>query len=135
MKCIIDTNVLISASLFPDSVPAQAYFKAVTPPNTAFVCDYCIDELHRVYYRKFNNKLHSLESFLSLLLRSVKIIETPLEEEVMESELSIRDLDDRPILRAALKADLDVLITGDKDFLESGLTHPIIVNPADFLEL
>jgi predicted nucleic acid-binding protein len=45
MKCFIDTNVLISASLFPQGVPAQAYFKAVAFPNTVVVCDYSIDEM------------------------------------------------------------------------------------------
>ena len=135
MKCIIDTNVLISASLFPNSVPAQAYFKALTSPYTAVVCDYSIDELHRVYNRKFKNKLHSLESFLILLFRTAKIIDTPPEDEAVESEASIADLDDRPILRAAVKADVDIIITGDKDFLESGLTHPRIVTPAEFMKM
>ena len=135
MKCIIDTNVLISASLFPNSVPAQAYFKAVTAPYTAVVCDYSIDEMHRVYNRKFKNKLHSLESFLSLLYRTVKIIDTPPEEEAVESEAEIPDLDDRPILRAALKSDVNILITGDRDFLESSITNPKIMKAADFLKM
>jgi predicted nucleic acid-binding protein len=125
--------VLISTSLFPGSVPAQAYFKAVSPPYTAVVCDYSIDELHRVYNRKFKDKLYALESFLSLLYRTVKIIDTPPDDEAVEIESEIRDFDDRPILRAALKADVDILITGDKDFLESGLTHPKVVSPADFI--
>ena len=88
-----------------------------------------------MYNRKFINKLYTLEAFLSLLLRTVKIIDTPSEEEAVESEAGIRDLDDRPILRAALKSDVDILITGDKDFLESGLKRPQIVNPADFLKM
>ncbi|MCL2086773.1 MAG: putative toxin-antitoxin system toxin component, PIN family [Oscillospiraceae bacterium] len=133
MKCIIDTNVLISTSLFPNGVTAQAYFKAVASPYSAVVCDYSLDELHRVYNRKFKNKLRTLESFLSLLFRTVKIIDTPSEEEAVESETAICDLDDRPILRAAIKANVDILITGDSDFLKSGLTHPHIIKPADFL--
>ena len=135
MKCIIDTNVLISTSLFPESVPAKAYFKAVKLPNTAVVCDYSIDELHRVYNRKFQNKLHSLETFLSNLLRSVEIIDTPSEEESTEIEMAIRDVGDRPILRAALKSNADILITGDRDFLESGIALPHIVTPAEFLSI
>ena len=135
MKCIIDTNVLISASLFPDSVPAQAFFKAITPPNTAVVCDYSLDELHRVYNKKFKSKLYALESFLFSLSRTVNIIDTPPAEEAVKAEADIRDADDRPILRAAIKSDADVLITGDKDFLESGIKHPCIVTPADFLKL
>ncbi|MCL1906173.1 MAG: PIN domain-containing protein, partial [Clostridiales bacterium] len=88
-----------------------------------------------VYNKKFSNKIHNLESFLTLLFRMVKIIETPPEDEASESEGYIRDLDDRPILRAALKFDVDILITGDRDFLESGLTRPHIVKPADFLNI
>jgi len=49
MRCLIDTNILISAALFPASVPAQAFTKAVTPPHNAVVCDYTIDEMRRVY--------------------------------------------------------------------------------------
>ncbi len=37
------------------------------------------------------------------------------------TETQIRDVDDRPILRAAIEAKADVLLTGDKDFLESGV--------------
>ncbi len=47
----------------------------------------------------------------------------------------IRDVKDRPILRAAIKARADVLLTGDKDFLESGVENPAIMTPAEFLRL
>jgi hypothetical protein len=42
MKALIDTNILVSAALFPAGVPAQAFFKAVGPPNKAVVCDYSV---------------------------------------------------------------------------------------------
>ena len=48
MKCFIDSNIFISAGLFPDSVPAAAVMKALAPPNVAFVSDYALDEIHRV---------------------------------------------------------------------------------------
>lgn len=35
--------------------------------------------------------------------------------------LAIRDVKDRPILRAALATDADILVIGDKDFLEAGI--------------
>ncbi|MDR0904331.1 MAG: hypothetical protein LBM59_06825 [Ruminococcus sp.] len=43
------------------------------------------------------------------------------------------DTNIRPILRAALKAGVDVLVTGDKDFLESGVKIPRILTAADFI--
>ena len=37
------------------------------------------------------------------------------------TEKQIRDINDRPILRAAIEAKADILLTGDKDFLDSGV--------------
>ena len=42
---------------------------------------------------------------------------------------------DRPILRAAIQARADILLTGDKDFLESGVKTPRIMSPAEFMNL
>lgn len=47
--------------------------------------------------------------------------------------MKIRDVSDRPILRAAIRAGADVLLTGDKDFLESGLKNPAIMTPTEFI--
>jgi putative PIN family toxin of toxin-antitoxin system len=133
MKCLIDTNVLVSAALFPDSVPAQAYMKSAVPPYKAVVCDYSMDELRRVFNEKFPHRIQDYERFVAALLFSVEIISTPSDEEREESEKQLRDIDDRPILRAAIAAKVDVLISGDKDFLESGVPSPKIMNAADFL--
>jgi predicted nucleic acid-binding protein len=72
---------------------------------------------------------------LSLLFRTAEIIDTPPEDESVGSEMSIADLGDRPILRAAIRADVNILITGDRHFLESGLMHPRILKPAEFLSI
>jgi len=135
MKCIIDTNILVSASLFPNSVPAKAFMKAVSFPNIAVICDYSVDEMRRVYNKKFPHKIHVMEEFLAVALVAAEIISTPPEEESISEESSIPDVKDRPILRASVKSDADVLISGDGHFLKSGLTHPKIINPSDFLKL
>jgi putative PIN family toxin of toxin-antitoxin system len=133
MKRLIDTNILVSAALFPNSVPALAYVKAVTPPGKAVVCDYSLEELRRVFNEKFPNRIQDYERFVSMLVLSVEIIFTPPDQEGHPSESRIRDVKDRPILRAALAAGADILITGDKDFLESGITKPVIMTAAKFL--
>ena len=51
------------------------------------------------------------------------------------TETQIRDVNDRPILRAAINAKADVLLTGDKDFLESGVKNPAIMTPTEFLNI
>ena len=43
-------------------------------------------------------------------------------------------MNDRPILRAAIHAGADILLTGDKDFLESGILNPKIMTAAEFVK-
>jgi putative PIN family toxin of toxin-antitoxin system len=136
MRCLIDTNILISAALFPNSVPAQAFMKAVSPPHNAVVCDYSLDEMRRVYNRKFPHKIPDFERFLSLLIFSVEVIATPEEAEGnADSEKKIRDLNDRPIYWTAISAKVDSILTGDKDLLDSGLTHPQMLTAAEFIQM
>ena len=92
IRILIDTNILISSALFPQSVPAQAYIKATTPPHYAVVCDYSMDELRRVYNRKFLHRIQDFERFVSLLALSVEIVATPPEVEQTNDENMIRDV-------------------------------------------
>jgi len=47
---------------------------------------------------------------------------------------SIRDKKDLPVLVSAITEDVDILITGDKDFSEIEIEKPEIPTPAQFLE-
>ena len=131
MKVLIDTNILISAALSNNGIPYQAFVKAVTYPNHGMICEQNIDEIRRIFNRKFPTKIQALESFLSLALLTIKIVPTPIEEHELESK--IRDINDRPILRAAISAGADILLTGDKDFIESGIFNPKIMTATEFV--
>jgi predicted nucleic acid-binding protein len=65
---------------------------------------------------------------------SVEVVFTPPDDEQHESEGSIRDVKGRPILRAAIAAGVDAIITGDKDFLEADLEKPKTITATQFLE-
>lgn len=132
MRILIDTNILISASRVKEGKPYRAFLKAVTFPNQGVVCDQNIDELRRIYNRKFPDKLELLRDFLAFALTALEVVRTPPQS--LEAEKKIRDVADRPILRAAITADVDIIITGDKDFLESGIESPRILTAAQFLE-
>lgn len=131
MRVLIDTNVLISAALSANGVPYQAYVKAVTYPNHGLICEQNVDEMKRIFNKKFPNRLAALDRFLSVALLTMELVPIPTDEDI--AELQIRDVKDRPILRAAMKARADVLLTGDKDFLESGLEKPVIMTPTEFV--
>ena len=131
MKIMLDTNIIISAALFPNGRAAQAFYKALQPPYQPLVCDYVVDELHRKFREKFPNRLTELEAFLFNALQFIRLVSTP--DEAVIAEYNIRDAKDRPILRAALNAHADLFLTGDKDFLESSITDPRIISVPDFL--
>ena len=131
MRILIDTNILISAVL-GQGTPFRAYLKAVTNPNQGIVCDQNIDEMRRIFNRKFPQRIPAMEKFLGLALQSIELVCVP--ENSVSLETQIRDEKDRPILRAAIYAKADILLTGDKDFLESGLEKPRMLTAAEFLQ-
>lgn len=133
MRIIIDTNIFISAALFPNGRASDAFKKALLPPYQPLTCDYVIDELHRKFQEKFPDRMTELEAFLYSSLSIIRVVKTP--DEALEAENLIRDGKDRPILRAALSSNADLFLTGDKDFLESSIEDPRIISVADFLAL
>ncbi len=132
MRVLIDTNVLVSAALNAKGTPFKAYIKAATYPNHGLICEQNVDEIKRIFNKKFPDKIAALDRFLSLALMTLELVPVPMNEKMAESQ--IRDVDDRPILRAAIEAKADVLLTGDRDFLESGVKNPMIMTPTEFVE-
>ena len=132
MRILIDTNVLISAAL-TGGVPYLAYIKAVTPPCYGLVCEQNINELKRVFSKKFPNRLSALNRFLYNALSRIELVPVPVAAN--DAEAQIRDKSDRLVLRAAIAANADVILTGDKDFLEAGLECPKALTPAQFMRL
>lgn len=128
---MIDTNIIISAIRNPNGTPFAAYAKAAQPPYKIVLCDQIIDEVRKVFNRKFPDSVSLIERFFTWAL--FEVVSTPGEDKRAETEDMIRDVKDRPILRAALVSKVDVLITGDKDFLESGVKNPQIVTAAEFM--
>ena len=62
---------------------------------------------------------------------SHELVYTPKE---MEPGLfEIRDEKDYPVLYTAITEDVDILITGDKDFSEIEIERPDILTPTEFI--
>jgi len=131
MKVLVDSNIIFSMLYAPGSHPHQAFSKASKSPYRALICEYSLEELRRVINRKFPNRISHLERFLAKALPLVEIVPVPLS--VHPDEDLIRDINDRPILRAAIYAQADILLTGDKDFIESKVKKPKIMTAAQFL--
>ena len=127
MKVLVDTNVLFSALIYPDSVPAKALFKTLNEYD-AVLCDKNISEFKEVLQRKAPQFLPDAEVLLAEM--SYDLIPS-----VSHAEKLIRDAKDQPILNAAILYGVDVIITGDKDFLSLKIDRPKCISASEFLEL
>ena len=133
MKIMIDTNILISAILFPNGIVARAFQKSIFPPYEPVICSYIADELKKKFYEKFTDRMSALENFMDTVSLYIKVIPTAALE--INDEKNIRDVKDRPILRSAVSYGVDFLLTGDKDFLEAEVSGLKIISVQEFLTM
>ena len=132
MRVLIDTNLLFSAVYRNGSVPRQAYNKAVEPPHQGLICERSLDELRDSFVNKFPDRADELDLFIEGVKSTVELILVP--DKVHPDEAMIRDTDDALILRAAIAADADIIISGDLDFIESGIDSPMIMTAKQFIQ-
>jgi len=126
MRILVDTNILISAILFPRSRVAEALLY-VTQHHDIVLCDCNISELREVLNRKKPDKLPDAEVLLAEM--SYELVPAAYHAEKL-----IRDVKDQPILNAAIISNVDIILTGDKDFLCMDIEQPTCMNVTQFLE-
>jgi len=126
---MIDTNVLISALLFPSQQMNKLIY-IITTEHQLALSSYVVDELLNVTRRKFESKIEAVDLLLSQL--PYELVYTPKQPK--PGLFEIRDEKDYPVLYSAIIEGVDVFITGDKDFDGVDLEKPEIVSPAGFLE-
>jgi len=131
MRCVVDTNVFVSAVIFPDSAPRQALNK-VLDHDVLLLSEPTYIELRDVLARsKFDGYVRRDERALFLAqLGAVAEFVT-----IIQLVRQCRDPKDDKFLEVALNGRADVIITGDNDLLA---LHPwrgvAIVSPADYLK-
>ncbi|MFT3877106.1 MAG: putative toxin-antitoxin system toxin component, PIN family [Propioniciclava sp.] len=130
MKVFLDSNVLISAALWPRGATAEC-FRSVVNEHSLVVSDYVLDEVRRVTQKKFPARGGVVEEFLDAVVEFSVVAVTP--DSPAADEEAVRDDKDRPVLRGARAARCDVLVTGDRDLLEAGVGDPMIIPPAEYL--
>ena len=131
MRVMCDTNVLISGILFPNSVP-EKILRAIAKQERLVMATYIIEELRRIFQKKFPNKMRMLDHYLKRQKFELFVTPHDLQNIAMPS---IRDTKDEPVLASAILADVDILISGDKDFAAVEIDRPVILTPAAYLEL
>ena len=127
-RVLVDTNVILSALLFPRSVPAQVVNHVILREQLV-VTEWIIDELYEVTLRKRPDLIPSLDQFFL----SVDY-ELAAQMPFSGARVLMADPKDQPILDAAIAADVEILISGDKHFLELRIDRPKVMNARDYVD-
>jgi putative PIN family toxin of toxin-antitoxin system len=130
MRVMLDTNVIISILVF-DSKKLKKMLEEITDKYKLVLSTYVLDELAEVIRRKFKNKIGDMNEFLYNL--PFEVYYTP-QTIISEKSVEIRDIKDYPVLYSSIMSDVDVLITGDKDFDDIDIEKPEILTPSEFME-
>ena len=130
MRVMLDTNILVSHIFFPSAM-TRRFFAALSQGYKIVLCDYVIEELWLVTERKFPQMVYKLDEFFTSL--SFEMVYTP-RKTATGAFPEIRDEKDSPILATAILEDIDVLVTGDKDFLVLDVEQPKIMTMTEFIE-
>ena len=129
MKVMLDTNILVSAFVFKSKKMNELIYKLSTE-HEIVICSYTIEELKELVDTKFKVTQKDLDEFLKDFPFILVYSPTTVENKLFE----IRDKDDYIILHTAIIEDVDVFITGDKDFNDVDIDKPEIMNVTEFLE-
>ena len=129
MRVMLDTNVLLSALLFPGE-RMNGMMRFIFEEHRLVLSSFVVEELTYVVERKFPGKLKIVDALLSAM--SFELAYTPQEPE--PGLFEIRDVKDYPVLYTAIREDVDVLITGDKDFSDVDMERPEILTPTQFID-
>lgn len=127
MRIMLDTNVLLSALLFPGE-KINAMMRFIFEEHHLVLSSFVVEELMDVVNRKFPGKAKVIDTLLSSM--SYELVYTP--QEIEAGWFEIRDAKDYPVLYTAIREGVDILITGDKDFSNIEVEHPEILTPAQF---
>lgn len=126
MKILLDTNVLISAVVFGGKAK-QMIWLLQEKNYEIYVSEYIEQE--------FKNKLKEKWPTVSdEAYRLYKSIGFPVLKSTNAKLGDLRDPKDVPVLSDAIQYEVDVLVTGDKDFLEADMKRPVILSPAMMFE-
>jgi putative PIN family toxin of toxin-antitoxin system len=132
VRAVLDTNVLVSAALFPAS-DLRRLVDAARRSGRLLVSEATVTELHKVLSRPRFDRYASFDRRMEFVAEMILL---DYDVEIVERVTACRDPDDDKFLEVAVNGSATHLVTGDQDLLA---LHPFrgipILSPADFLAL
>jgi putative PIN family toxin of toxin-antitoxin system len=129
-RLVVDTNVVLSAILFPNSVPGRALYLA--QGSVALASKLTLQELNEVAKRSRFDRYVEAEKRRRLVAEYVRATVTV---DIPFPIRACRDPRDDKFLEVAVHGRADLILNGDADLLA---LHPFrgiaILSPAEYLE-
>lgn len=134
-RVVFDTSTLVSAALRPDSIPYQAFHRALR------FCDVCasketLDELRKVLARdKFRRYLPDrvARQFVRMIENNARLFEVR-DLDCLAVNPPCRDSGDNKFLALSFECEADAIVSSDEDLLVLDPWDTVrILRPADFL--
>ncbi|MDQ3708447.1 MAG: putative toxin-antitoxin system toxin component, PIN family [Actinomycetota bacterium] len=127
---MLDTNVLVSAFVFPGGPPEFVFRRVLEGSTTLIVSRPLLAELGGVLTDKFGWEASYVEELLAQLLRV---------GELVEPQQRVDDVHDDPadnrVLEAAAEGDADMIVSGDRHLRRLGSWRGVpVLDPAAFLD-
>jgi putative PIN family toxin of toxin-antitoxin system len=128
MKVFLDTNVLASAAATRGL--CADVLRAVFASHELLISEDVLNELRKVLKSKFRVEQRLIDDFITVLRQDAVLCRCGYLPNV-----KLHDKADLPILGAAISANADVLVTGDKELLNlTTIENVEILSPRQFYE-
>jgi uncharacterized protein len=114
VRVVFDTNILISALVFPGKQAEKALLRIIEGRDHLLISKAIIDELLGVLARKFARDAEELARLALLLAEIGDLVRPPLRIRALKDE------PDNRVLECALSGAADLIVTGDQNMLELG---------------
>ena len=113
MGVTFDTNVLLSAILWDDSVAQKLLFILIRQKITIYSTKTILTEYQKVLKRDFDFSQHEIAEALEKVLKFVTLVEPKVVCDIVKE-----DPDDNKIIECALESKSNCLITYDRHLLK-----------------
>lgn len=133
---VVDTSTLVSAFLFPKSLPGRVIDLANEGAYTLYFSPILLEELKRSLNNpRLRNAYGYTDEDIQAWCTNLYKMGCHILQSLPDIPSVCRDPDDDHVIAAALVAGAGWIVTGDKDLLDLGQYKDIrIVNAREFLE-
>lgn len=129
IKIVVDTNILISAFVFPSGVIQEIFERIITRDYELGISQEILSEFEEVLFKKFSLNKGKINQIIEFINRNSTLVSPKKRLEV------IKDEPDNRILECALEFQANYIISGNRHILSLKKYNKIkILKASDFLK-